>query len=78
MAHAKYLQEVGLSMPLSPLGSRRAGGLKDEDRMSQSMRFGAGVAIAPLGSVADTWGLNAPDDDGCIDENTALEVQPRK
>jgi hypothetical protein len=77
MAHAKYLQEAGLTMPLSPLGARRAGGLKDENRMSQSMRFGAGVSMAPLGSEADTWGVNVPDD-AEVDENVSLEVQPRK
>mmetsp|Transcript_59689 Transcript_59689/g.117099 ORF Transcript_59689/g.117099 Transcript_59689/m.117099 type:complete len:189 (+) Transcript_59689:78-644(+) len=71
MAHAKYLQEVGLSMPLSPLGSRRAGGLKDEDRMTQSMKFPAAAGAA------DTWGLQG---EGKQDKggDDALEVQPRK
>eukprot|EP00614_Pseudopedinella_elastica_P003559 CAMPEP_0172600554 /NCGR_PEP_ID=MMETSP1068-20121228/20738_1 /TAXON_ID=35684 /ORGANISM="Pseudopedinella elastica, Strain CCMP716" /LENGTH=180 /DNA_ID=CAMNT_0013401269 /DNA_START=41 /DNA_END=583 /DNA_ORIENTATION=+ len=56
MAHAKYLQAVGLSMPSSPLGAKRAGGLRNAEDMTQSMRFGQQAAAASDISPGDTWG----------------------
>lgn len=61
MAHAKYLQEVGLAMPMSPLGAKRAGGLKAEERMTASMRVASDHAHHDL-ERKDTWGLEALDE----------------